>query len=34
MNRSEPAVRKRGPVRLKLVLAKARLSPGLKAKAK
>jgi hypothetical protein len=33
MNRSEPAVRKRA-VRLKLVLAKARLSPGLKAKAK
>jgi hypothetical protein len=33
MNRSEAAVRKRA-VRLKLVLAKARLSPELKAKGK
>ena len=33
MDRSEPAVRKRA-VRLNVVLAKARLSPGLKAKGK
>ena len=33
MNRSEPTARKRA-VRLNVVLAKARLSPGLKAKAK
>jgi hypothetical protein len=33
MNRSEAAVRKRA-IRLKVVLAKARLSPGMKAKPK